>query len=103
MTKDERIEERELKRWRKRMLNEFLLEEADESEDDFISETEEDGFRDAYANFLPLDSNGQPYIKFVPGTKRLLPIVSIEFMDLTNQERMEVVRTTRIHNEIHNA
>ena len=103
MTKDERIEERERKQWRKRMLDGILLEEADESEDDFISETEEDGFRDAYANLLPLDSNGQPYIKFVPGTKRLLPIVSIEFMDLTNQEQMEVVRTTRIHNEIHNA
>ena len=81
----------------------IFLEEAGESEDDFISETEEDGFRDAYANLLPLDSNGQPYINFVPGTRRLLRIVSIEFMDLTNQEQMEVVRTTRIHNEIHNA
>ena len=60
MTKDEKIEERERKRWRKRMLNGFLLEEADESEDEFTSETEEDGFRDAYANLLPLDSNGQP-------------------------------------------
>ena len=103
MTKNERIEERKRKRWRKRMLDGFLLEEADESEDDFISETEEDGFRDAYATLLPLDSNEQPYIKFVPGTRRLLRIVSIEFIDLTNQERTEVVRTTRIHNGIHNA
>ena len=79
MTKDERIEEIKRKRWRKRILNGFLLEEADESEADFISETEEDGLRDAYANLLLLNSNGQPYIKFVSGTRRLLRIVSIEF------------------------
>ena len=102
MSKEERTEELERKRWRKRMLNGFLLEEADESDNDNSIQSEEDEFRNAYANLLPLDSNGQSYVEILPGRKRLIRIISIEFRDLTNQERTDVVRMTQICNEIHN-
>ena len=46
----------------KKMLHGFILKEADESDNDVSVQSEEDGFRDAYANLLPLDSIGQPYI-----------------------------------------
>ena len=65
-TKEKRIEERHCKRLHKRMLHGFILEEADESDNDDIVQPEEDAFRDAYANLLPLDSIGQPYIEFIP-------------------------------------
>ena len=102
MSKEERTEELERKRWRKRMLNGFLLEEADESDNDNIVQSEEDGFRNAYANLLPLDSTGQSYVEILPGRKRLIQIILIEFRDLTNQERTDVVRMTQLYNEIHN-
>ena len=102
MPKEERTEELKRKRWRKRMLNGFLLEEADESDNDNIVQSEEDGFRNAYANLLPLDSTGQSYVEILPGRKRLIRIISIEFRDLTNQERTDVVRMTQLYNEIHN-
>ena len=102
MSKDERTEELERRRWRKRMLNGFLLEEADESDNDSNIQTEEDGFRDAYANLLPLDSTGQSYVEILSGRKRLIRIISIEFRDLMNQERTDVIRMTQIYNEIHN-
>ena len=102
MSKEERTEELEHRRWRKRMLNGFLLEEADESDNDNSVQSEEDGFRNAYANLLPLDSTGQSYVEILPGRKRLIRIISIEFRDLTNQERTDVIRMTQIYNEIHN-
>ena len=102
MSKDERTEELERRRWRKRELNGFLLEEADESDNDSSIQTEEDGFRDAYANLLPLDSTGQSYVEILSGRKRLIRIISIEFRDLTNQERTDVIRKTQLYNEIHN-
>ena len=102
MSKDERTEELERRRWRKRMLNGFLLEEADESDNDNSIQSEDDGFRNAYANLLPLDSTGQSYVAILPGRKRLIRIISIEFRDLTNQERTDIVRMTQIYNEIHN-
>jgi len=102
MSKDERTEELKRRRWRKRMLNGFLLEEADESDNDSSIQTEEDGFRDAYANLLPLDSTGQSYVEILPGRKRLIRIISIEFRDLTNQERTDVIQKTQLYNEIHN-
>jgi hypothetical protein len=102
MSKDERTEELERRRWRKRMLNGFLLEEADESDNDSNIQTEEDGFRDAYANLLPLDSTGQSYVEILSGRKRLIRIISLEFRDLTNQERTDVIRKTQLYNEIHN-
>ena len=102
MTREERIEERNCKRVRKRMLHGFILEEADESDNDNSIQSEEDGFRNAYANLLPLDSNGQSYVEILPGRKRLIRIISIEFRDLTNQERTDVIRKTQLYNEIHN-
>ena len=102
MSKEERTEELECRRWCKRMLNGFLLEEADESDNDNSIQSEEDGFRNAYANLLPLDSNGQSYVEILPGRKRLIRIISIEFRDLTNQERTDVIRMTQLYNEIHN-
>ena len=84
------------------MLNGFLLEEADESDNDSNIQTEENGFRDAYANLLPLDSTGQSYVEILSGRKRLIRITSIEFRDLTNQERTDVIRKTQLYNEIHN-
>jgi len=102
MSKEERIEELERKQWRKRMLNGFLVEEADESDNDSIVQSKENGFRNAYANRLPLDSTGQSYLEILPGRKRLIRIISIEFRDLTNRERTDVVRMTQIYNEIHN-
>ena len=100
--RSERTEELEYKRWRKRMLNCFLLEEADESDNDNSVQSEEGGFRNAYANLLPLDSTGQSYVEILPGRKRLIRIISIEFRDLTNQERTDVIRKTQLYNEIHN-
>ena len=102
MTREETIEEGNFERVRKRMLHGFILEEADESDNDDSVQLEEDGFRDAYANLVPLDSVGQPYIEIPPGRRRLIRIISIEFRDLTNQERIDVVRKTQINNEIHN-
>ena len=102
MTNEERMEERNFERVRKRMLHGFILEEADESDNDDSVQTEEDGDRDAYVNLLPLYSIGQPYIDIIPGRKRLMRIISVEFRDLTNQEQIDVVRKTKIHNEMHN-
>ena len=72
MTREERIEERNCKQMRKRILHGFILEEADESDNDKSVQSEEDGFRDAYANLLPLDSIEQPYIEFILKKRRLL-------------------------------
>ena len=102
MSNDERTEELERRRWRKILLNGFLLEEADESDNDNSIQSEEDGFRNAYANLLPLDSTGQSYVEILPGRKRLIRIISIEFRDLTNQERTDAIRMTQLYNEIHN-
>lgn len=44
------------------MLHGFILEESDESDNGDSVQSEEDSFRDAYANLLLLDSIGQPYI-----------------------------------------
>ena len=101
MSKDERTEELEHRRWRKRVLNGFLLEEADERDNDNSIQSEEDGFRNTYANFLLLDSNGQSYVEILPGRKRLIRIISIEFRDLTHQERTDAIRMTQLYNEIH--
>ena len=102
MSKEERTEELEHRRWRNRMLDGFLLEEADESDNDSNIQTEEDGFRDTYANLLPLDSTGQSYVEILSERKRLIRIISLEFRDLTNQEQTDVIRMTQIYNEIHN-
>ena len=102
MMREERIEERNCKRVRMRIFHGFILEEADESDNGDSIQLEEDGFRDAYANLVPLDSIGQPYIEIPPGRRRLIRIISIEFRDLTNQEQIDVVQKTQIYNEIHN-
>jgi len=62
MTREERMEDCNYERACKKMLHGFILKEADESDNDVSVQSEEDGFRDAYANLLPLDSIGQPYI-----------------------------------------
>ena len=84
MMREERIEERNCKRARKKMLHGFILEEADESDNDVSVQSKEDGFRDAYANLLPLDSIVQPCIEFIPGRRRLMRVIAIEFRDLTD-------------------
>jgi len=63
---------------------------------------EEDGLRDTHANLLPLDSNGQPYIEFIPGRRRLMQVISIEFRDLNDREQDDLVRKTKIYNEMFN-
>ena len=100
-TREERIKERNCKRVRKRLLHGFVLDKADESDNDNSIQSEEDGFRNAYANPLPLDSTGQSYVEILPGRKRLIRIISIEFRDLTHQERTDAIRMTQLYNEIH--
>ena len=53
-------------------------------------------------NLLPLDSTGQSYVEISSGRKRLIRIISLEFRDLTNRERTDVIRKSQLYNEIHN-
>ena len=73
-----------------------------ESDNDVSVQLEEDGFKDAYANVLLLDSIGQSYVEFIPGGRRLMRVISIEFRDLNEQNQNEFDRNTNIHYEIYN-
>ena len=69
MSKDERTEELERRRWRKRMLNGFLLEEADESDNDSNIQTEEDGLGMLMQTFCRWIQLGNLMLRFYPGEK----------------------------------
>jgi len=72
MTRNVRVKESNCKRACRKLLRGFILEKADESNNDGSVQSEVDSFKDAYANLLPLDLFGQPYLEFVSGRRRLM-------------------------------